>query len=394
MFLFSFFEVPVGVRKRLYYFRRRFFWQSDQNKRKYFLTKWNIVCRPKDQGGLGVEVLDIKNRCLLTKWIFKLLNEEGVWQELLSNKYLCGKTLAQVTPKPLDSPFWRGLLAVKQDFFSRGSFIVGNGQGTRFWEDTWLGDRPLANQFPSLFNIVRNKNVLVAEVLTNAPPVNLEFRRSLVGSKWTAWLQLVQKLMTASLTPNDDSFRWRLTSSGIFSVKSLYADYLNGHTPFLRKYIWKLKVPLKIRNFMWLVNRKVILTKDNLLKRNWNGCKKCVFCQDDETIEHLFLSCNFARKIWRLLHFTYNLLPPSSIANLFGSWLAGIDKKTKTVYALALVCALLFGLFGIAETTWFLTRLRMLTFYRLSIELLTGSLCGLSSCRKTNVLSWRLAANA
>ena len=127
-------------------------------------------------------------------------------------------------------------------FFSRGSFIVGNGQGTRFWEDTWLGDRPLANKFPSLFNIVHNKNVLVAEVLTNALPVNLEFRRSLVGSKWTAWLQLVQKLMTVSLTPNDDSFRWRLTSSGIFSVKSLYADYLNGHTPFLRKHIWKLKV--------------------------------------------------------------------------------------------------------------------------------------------------------
>ena len=89
MFLLSFFEVPVGVRKRLDYFRRRFFWQSDQKKRKYFLTKWNIVCRPKDQGGLGIEVLETKNRCLLSKWIFKLLNEEGVWQELLSNKYLC-----------------------------------------------------------------------------------------------------------------------------------------------------------------------------------------------------------------------------------------------------------------------------------------------------------------
>jgi hypothetical protein len=62
-------------------------------KKKYRLTKWNIVCRPKDQGGLGIKVLDVKNKCLLSKWLFKHLSEEGMWQELLSNKYLGSKTL-------------------------------------------------------------------------------------------------------------------------------------------------------------------------------------------------------------------------------------------------------------------------------------------------------------
>jgi hypothetical protein len=82
MFLLSFFEIPIGVRKGLDFFRSRFFWQSDGHKKKYRLTKWNIICRPKDQGGLGIEVLETKNRCLLCKWLFKLMNEEGVWQEL------------------------------------------------------------------------------------------------------------------------------------------------------------------------------------------------------------------------------------------------------------------------------------------------------------------------
>jgi hypothetical protein len=86
MFLLSFFEIPKGVRKRLDFYRSRFFWQSDDIKKKYRLTKWNIICRPKDQGGLGIEVLDIKNRCLLSKWLFKLLSEKGVWQELLQKK--------------------------------------------------------------------------------------------------------------------------------------------------------------------------------------------------------------------------------------------------------------------------------------------------------------------
>jgi hypothetical protein len=61
------------------------------------------VCRPKDQGGLGIEVLELKNLCLLSKWPFKLLSEEGMWQQLLHNKNLKNKTLAQVEVKPTDS---------------------------------------------------------------------------------------------------------------------------------------------------------------------------------------------------------------------------------------------------------------------------------------------------
>jgi hypothetical protein len=53
MFMLSFLEIPKGVRKRLDFFRSRFFWQSDGHKKKYRLTKWNIICRPKDQGGFG-----------------------------------------------------------------------------------------------------------------------------------------------------------------------------------------------------------------------------------------------------------------------------------------------------------------------------------------------------
>jgi hypothetical protein len=48
-------------------------------------------------------------------------------------------------------------------------------------------------------------------------------------------------------------------------------------------------LPLKITIFMWFLNRKVWLTKDNLVKRQWKGCKKCCFCDADESVEPLFL---------------------------------------------------------------------------------------------------------
>jgi hypothetical protein len=95
-----------------------------------------MICRPKDQGGLGIEVLDIKNSCPLSKWLFKIINEEGMWQELICNKYLKNKNLAEVQAKPTDSPFWKGLMNQKDTFLKYGSFRVGDGGGTRFWEDT------------------------------------------------------------------------------------------------------------------------------------------------------------------------------------------------------------------------------------------------------------------
>jgi hypothetical protein len=88
MFMFSFFEVPRGILKKLDYIRSWFFWQSDDHKKKYRLTKWEVVCTPKDQGGLGVLNLEVHNKCLLSKWLFKLINGDGVWQHILKNKYL------------------------------------------------------------------------------------------------------------------------------------------------------------------------------------------------------------------------------------------------------------------------------------------------------------------
>jgi hypothetical protein len=73
-------------------------------------------------------------------------------------------------------------MRVKDEFFKYGSFIIGYGLVTRLWEDVWLGNNSLANPYPILYNIVRNKNVLVADVL-NQSPLNVQFNRVLVGDK-------------------------------------------------------------------------------------------------------------------------------------------------------------------------------------------------------------------
>jgi hypothetical protein len=94
------------------------------------------------------------------------------------------------------------------------------------------------------------------------------------GNKWDMWIHILQRLILFQLTDVDDVFRWNLTTSGSFSVKSMYHDLLNDHTVYLRKYIWNMKEPPKIRIFMWFLHCKVLLTKNNLTRRGLNGNQK------------------------------------------------------------------------------------------------------------------------
>ena len=53
--------------------------------------------------GLRIVILDLQNKCILSKWLFKLSNEHGIWQDLLRNKYIKDKTLSRAQKKNLET---------------------------------------------------------------------------------------------------------------------------------------------------------------------------------------------------------------------------------------------------------------------------------------------------
>jgi hypothetical protein len=48
LYMISFFLLPKGILHKLDYYWSRFFWQRDNEKKKYQLVKLSVVCRPKD----------------------------------------------------------------------------------------------------------------------------------------------------------------------------------------------------------------------------------------------------------------------------------------------------------------------------------------------------------
>ena len=71
---------------------------------------------------------------------------------------------------------------------------------------------------------------------------------------------------------------------------------------------------------MWYLKRGVVLTKDNLARRNWNGNKACYCCNKPATIQHLFVECHYAKFLWRAIHFVFGIPPPLDIEHLFNTW--------------------------------------------------------------------------
>ena len=57
------------------------------------LVSWLVLCKTKEQGSLGIQQLDMQNKCLLSKWLFNLYSEQG---DILRNKYVKDRTLSQV----------------------------------------------------------------------------------------------------------------------------------------------------------------------------------------------------------------------------------------------------------------------------------------------------------
>jgi hypothetical protein len=74
-------------------------------------------------------------------------------------------------------------------------------------------------------------------------------------------------VVNTQLTDRRDTFEWSLHQHDRFTVWSMYRALIIPHITPRRHHIWKLRIPLKIKVFMWYLIKNIVLTKDNLAKK-------------------------------------------------------------------------------------------------------------------------------
>ncbi|OMO52400.1 hypothetical protein COLO4_37225 [Corchorus olitorius] len=140
----------------------------------------------------------------------------------------------------------------------------------------------------------------------------------------------------------NDKLIWPHTRSGKYCIKSGYhiAKEEKGKIAKRKAFsshivdsgtwrkIWHLKVPAKIRMFLWRACAGNIATKANLFRRKAQGNPLCPFCLHfEETIEHALLLCDWVDGIWFGMNINYKV-NKQQISTL-DDWLNTVLSTTK-----------------------------------------------------------------
>jgi hypothetical protein len=237
------------------------------------------------------------NTVLLAKCIFKLdRGENSMALEVLRRKYLKDKSFCQSKQRG-SSQFWQGLEKAREWYEKGTRWKVGNGKKVRFWHDIWLGNCPLKIKFPRLYRISRQQDFSVSDL--REVDWNLDLRRRLGNEEVVEWNDLQEALELAVFSGGEDEVIWALEASGKFTTKSLYRLMKNsGEVDLIMTEMWKAKLPLKIKIFLWMLWHNRVQTGDQLKIRKGKGSERCKYCGKLETRDHLFFNCHIAQVIW------------------------------------------------------------------------------------------------
>jgi hypothetical protein len=321
----SFLKIPESVINKVIRIQRQFLWGGVKDGRKLCWLSWKAVCRDKKEGGLGVKDIRIVNVSLLTKWRWKLLqNDPALWKDVIFAKYGAGcMSKANYNGIPggaMASSWWKDICAL-EDFVQSKKWLsealvrkVNNGASTFFWSHAWNGVLSLAEVYPRLYSLSIQKEATIADlavVSDNQIGWNLRWRRCLFSWEEDLLLCFLQSLEQTRLNSNSDLWLWKPDSDGDFTVKSTYSllfreVYLEveyeDNVKRVFRHLWRSPAPSKLIAFSWQLIHNRIPTRDNLARRGIiRGAdpRVCVLCSNSmETSSHLFLHCHFASGVW------------------------------------------------------------------------------------------------
>lgn len=183
---------------------------------------------------------------------------------------------------------------------------VGNGRDTNIWSEKWI-----LNSVPK-FHMYREDSVIdlnltIADLFI---PGTHRWDESLVRRTFTVEdAELILKIR-----PNhcvEDYYKWGLTKDGSYSSQSGYRfietlqnidQPQQGLPPIEKKLwssIWKIKVPSKLKHFLWKVLAGALAVKGTLRSRGIQLDTTCAVCASaTESICHLLFHCPVAQEVW------------------------------------------------------------------------------------------------
>lgn len=353
----SFALIPISILNMIKSLQCRFLWGENGVEKKISWVNWDVICKKKNEGGLGVRNLGRFNRALLGKWVWRfLVNKNSLWCKVLRSRH--GELIFKNGCFSFRrgggrrSGWWSKIVTLLGGengkwFVDNLSMRLGNGLSTSFWEGPWMGAVSIRDRFPRLFHLSEQKEIMVGEMGVWEEEEwkwDLRWRMDLFGREIDYANELMSLLDRFKLMPNkEDSWIWNERSSPHGFVKKAYdlmsecaqlqtRDSNNFH---IFKWVWKAMAPRNAASMAWRLMRERLPTTDNLDKRGviTGGSVTCPCCGvKPESANHLFVSCEPIIKVWDSMARRVGVVwtAPSKVSDHFWQFLnLGNYKKTR-----------------------------------------------------------------
>nr|GEZ05522.1 hypothetical protein [Tanacetum cinerariifolium] len=236
-----------------------FLWSQDNTSRGKVKVAWDVVCLPKQEGGLGIRRLDHFNKALMVLHVWKLLFlQESLWVKWIHVYKLKNRSFWDIPYHGKMSWSWRKLLLLRpliQEFIWS---CIGDGRTTFTWFDKWCDVGPLSN-------IISSRDITRAG-FNHAFKVH-DYGMGKPFSVYNVW---------DSIHPRDNLVPW--------------CDLVWFHACILRHAF-----------NMWLILKQRLRTQDCLRswEVNFDLTVVCPLCETHpDSHEHLFFDCPFSQQVW------------------------------------------------------------------------------------------------
>ncbi|XP_061998976.1 uncharacterized protein LOC133716286 [Rosa rugosa] len=153
-----------------------FWWGSALDKRKIHWKTWNVLCNPKEDGGLGFRSLSNFNSAMLAKQAWRLLTDPlSLIARLYKAKYYPDCSFWEALPHATPSYSWRSIFSTRELLQENCVWQVGNGTTINIFTDCWVSSLPGGRPAPSalaIAEVAKVDDLLVAMGVWNAPLIN------------------------------------------------------------------------------------------------------------------------------------------------------------------------------------------------------------------------------
>jgi hypothetical protein len=107
-------------------------------------VSWDSVCRPVDEGGVGIRnIMDVYSS-LQSKFAWKFLSEDTLWSRFFKAKYVKNQHFSLVDSSK-GSRFWKMLINSVSLVIDKFVWRVKDGN-LSFWRDKWMDSGPICQK--------------------------------------------------------------------------------------------------------------------------------------------------------------------------------------------------------------------------------------------------------